>query len=80
MADFCGLNGPRFWAVFVLLWVVALLLSSNYIFHVHARALLHTLQNIPPPQLQLSQPNQSVGCLSVVIENSPKKTPDMPGL
>ena len=43
MADFCGLEGPRFWAVFVLLWVVALLITINLFFCVH-----------PVPRLQRS--------------------------
>jgi hypothetical protein len=45
-----------------------------------ARVLAHLTFSFQKPELQLSQPGQSVECISVAIENSTKKTPDMPGL
>ena len=55
-----GLKWPPILGCFVLLWVVALLIAIDLLFCVHARVLLHTLQNILEPQFLLN-PAQSVG-------------------
>jgi len=77
---FLRVKWPPILVCFVLLWGGGPLISIDlHILRVRARLFMYLTRSNQIPSSQLVQPDQSVECLSIVIENSTKKAPDNAG-
>ena len=63
----------------VIGWWPILIATDLHILRVRARLFMYLTKSNQISSSQLVQPSQRVECISIVIENSTKKTPDSAG-